>query len=56
MFKQLMSKLEIWWVAVTYAEAGEPETALAILQNANFQTTESGGSEVPSLRLQSATV
>lgn len=56
MFKQLMSKLEIWWVAVTYAEAGEPETALAILQSADLYDEPVSGSKVHSLRLQNAMV
>lgn len=36
MLKKLMHKLEILWVVVTYAEAGEIETALAILENEGF--------------------
>jgi hypothetical protein len=32
MWKELMYRLEILWMASTYAEAGEPQMALEILE------------------------
>ena len=36
MLSRLMHKLEILWVVVTYAEAGETDTALKILEHEGF--------------------
>lgn len=50
MLKQFMQRLETVWVAITFAEAGEHETALQLLNNPSAIPQTRGSNNSTSIR------